>query len=872
MNRTVATEFPHSEPQQQALMARVQAKSRRPEAPHQGLNRAGVLQAALRHARMVWLNAPAGYGKTVLMADYARQQEQAGVAVIWLTLDSRDQPAGQFLRAVLDSAEHQVPGVARQALLHWHETGRRGQVDTEQVLLLWLQELVSRQQPLLLCLDDVQVLTDESSWQLLVRLLEQLPDPVTVILASRNLPGPPGRLRLLSSLHWLHSPELRFSDDDTQRLLQQHGLAQAAVLVPALSRRWQGWAAGLAIWLACYRAAGQPAEPPLHLALTEAGDYLLGEVLQPLSPDLQHFIHVAAVLGTFNETLLRHCFADDTYHSLLLQAMQQNLFIQVLPAMPGWYQMHPVMAQLLAGQLPLSQRTLLHRNAFSWLSQHRQPVAALQHALAAGMGEDVQEWVGREAEQILANLDISGLLEWFEQLGMAHVQRSPRLMAIASWALLLTQQREEARRLVQLLLERQCLQPYEEDALYGYLARLDGDLVASASRCQRALDTLPAQRFTLRILMASTLTHLRLAEQDTEGARVWNRLTQDLARQYQAPALEALSLFDYARIELNRGHISRSSHIIDRGLTLLAGTSEHAERLPRGRLLLYRAVLLWLTAGPESQLDDALQQGISASTALRDVSICYGYAVQAMRHASQQDFPAALDALESAERLMQRWQVEPETYQWLGLVKANIWISQGKLNRARQALEQLLQGRTFSQLPRPELFPMLPGLALITQARLLLQSGQLEECQQLTEQSARQRGSPLITLVLSLLRSAALRGLQQGNHDHQQAMTQTLRNLQREGVALNLLDWLPGLREPLPDSGEQEALVLSATLSERELEVLRRIAQGLSNQEIADQLFISLHTVKTHARKINVKLAAKSRTQALHRARELNLI
>ena len=872
MNRSVATELPRPSPDQQIAAARVQAKSRRPDAPHAGLSRAQLLQAALQQARMVWLNAPAGYGKTVLMSDYAREQAQAGAEVVWLTLDSHDQDADQFLRSVLDSAEYHVPGLARQALAHWHDTGRRGQVDTEQVLLLWLQELLAWPRPLLLCLDDVQSLTGENSWQLLVRLLEQLPDQVSVILASRSLPGPLGRLRLLSRLHWLNTGELRFSDDETQRLLHQHGLPDAAVLVPALNRRLQGWPAGLAIWLACYRAVGQPAEPSPTLAMTELGDYLQGEVLQPLPLPLQEFVRMAAVLETFNETLLRHCCHDDSYHPLLLQALQQNLFISALPAFPGWYQMHPVMAALLSTRLPLSQRLALHRSAFSWLSQHRQPVAALQHALAAGMGEEAEEWVSREAEQILANLDIAGLLHWFEQLGMENTQRSPRLMAIASWALLLTQQREEARRLVQILLARNALQSFEEDALCGYLARLDGDLAVSALRCQRALDSLPPARFALRILMTSTLAHLRLAEQDTEGARVWNRLTQDLARQYQAPALEALSLFDYARIELNRGHISRSRSIIERGLTLLSGVSDHAERLPRGRLLLYRAVLLWLTAGSETQLDEALQEGIEVSTVLRDVSVCYGYAVQAMRCAARQDFGAALNALDAAERMMQRWQVEQVTYQWLGLVKANIWISQGKTNRARQALEQLLQGQTFHQLPRPELFPMLPGLAIITQARLLLAQGQTEDCLQLAEQTLRQRGNPFIMLVLSLLRAAALRSQQPGNTDAQTSVTPLLRTLQREGVALNLLDWLPGLREPLPESADHEELSLQASLSERELEVLRKVAQGLSNQEIADQLFISLHTVKTHARKINVKLGAKSRTQALHRARELQLI
>jgi LuxR family maltose regulon positive regulatory protein len=100
------------------------------------------------------------------------------------------------------------------------------------------------------------------------------------------------------------------------------------------------------------------------------------------------------------------------------------------------------------------------------------------------------------------------------------------------------------------------------------------------------------------------------------------------------------------------------------------------------------------------------------------------------------------------------------------------------------------------------------------------------------------------------------------------------RTLEKEGVGLELHQWLPDLARLLqgPDPDKIAELSAQASLSDRELDVLRQMAMGFSNQEIADQLYISLHTVKTHARKINVKLGAKSRTQAIHRAKELMLL
>ncbi|WP_430460039.1 LuxR C-terminal-related transcriptional regulator [Thalassolituus sp. LLYu03] len=854
---------------QRAIAASVALKGRRPDAPVNGLERSALLAQAAHDHRVVWLNAPAGYGKTILMSDYARTAEREGKPVIWLTLDNRDAPADAFLRHFLEASELQLPGVATDALAHWHETRRRGQVDTEQVLLLWLQELATFERPLLLCFDDVHVLYSSDSFQVLNLMIEQVQADVTIILASRFIPVSLGRLQLNPSLCWLRSGELAFTDDDVQRLLQQHEVEAAPRLVPGLMQRLQGWPAGLAIWLLCYRAAGRPLEPAPALGQQEMNDYLLGETLHRLDVPLQTFIRQAAVLGTFSEALLASVTGDAGYHEPLQRALRLNLFIDALPHHPGWFRVHPVMAGLLASDIPVHERQALHRRAFDWLSVHQEPVAALYHARCAGLGREILGWVEQEAETILADLDIAGLLDWFGQLDSELLHQSPRLMAIASWAWLLTHQRDKAEGMIQRLLARRVLPDYEEAALLGYLDRARGQLTAAQEHCRRALEQLPQERFTLRILMSSTLAHLCLAAQDPDGARIWNRLAQDLARQFRAPAMEALALFDYARIEFNRGHLGHCSVLTDHGLALLADGARQAERLPRGRLLLYRAVMLWLREGYTDTLEELLQQGIAAAASVHDVCVCYGYAVAAIGQVEQGNFSRALENVGLAERLMQRWQVDPDSYQWLALVKANIWISQGKVARAQSTLDRLLGGRPYQQLPRPELFPMLPGFTALTQARLYLASGRASDSLQVADSALRQAPGTLATLLLQLARAAAQRMLSAGSDT--QAAAHLLHLLRREGVGNHLLSWIPAFQVP-GDELPAEVADAAVNLSERELEVLRKIAQGHSNQEIADQLFISLHTVKTHARKINVKLAARSRTQAIRRAQELNLL
>ncbi|MBE0482397.1 MAG: hypothetical protein IBX52_02745 [Bacterioplanes sp.] len=852
---------------QRALRAWVTLKSKRPNTPAFALERSELLDSALAHARVLWLNAPAGYGKTVLMADVARafEQQRRVHAVIWLSLDSKDAPDSLFLRHFLEAAERAVPGTASDALAHWESTRQRGEIDVGGVLLLWLTSMQQSSKQLLLCFDDVHALNNESSWHLLNLLIEQLPINITLLLSSRFVPSQAGRLRLNPNVSWFDERQLAFSDDDVQQLLIMHNVAQPGKWIGQLGLRIQGWPAGIALWLNCYRAAGRPLEPAPHFAQEEMADYLSGEVLYRLPAELRAFLQRVAVLGAFNEALLQHCFEADTYHSALQQALQLNVFVRASTQHPGWYRVHPVMAELLAHQMPLSQRLSWHRRAYDWLSEHQYPVAALQQAVRGQLGQEVVAWVEQEAEMILASLDIAGLIQWLQQAGDALIHSSPRLMQIAAWAWLLTLQMDRAKPLIDRL-QQGGLASYELTALRGYAARLQGQLSVAEQLCQLALDQLPAARFSLRILMSSTLAHLRLAQNDADGARLWNRLGQDLARQYRVSAMEALVLYDYARIEFHRGHLTHSHNVVDRALVLLPQQEGQTERLPKGRLLLYHAFLLWLK-GHKRDVDECLRQGIAIALQARDISACYGYAITALRHTQQGQYSFALDVLDHAERLMQRWQVDSSQYHWLLLVKANVFISQTKFSRAQQCLDELRNQYAQQQLPTPEVFPLLPGFTLITQARLHLMGKQADACLQLIERQGTQQG--IVGLLLMFLRAAALHSQQKPEGPVLLAKVKQL--MEREGIQFDVDAWLPLLAEGQMPALTEE-LAIAGKLSERELDVLRKIAQGLSNQEVADQLFISLHTVKTHARKINIKLAAKNRTQALRRAQELGLI
>lgn len=824
----------------------------------------------LNSKQLIWLNAHAGFGKTQLMQQLAAEHEQNSGEVVWLTVNDKAQHEHYFIALLITTCLQQL-SLDKEGKSLLAEAQQSNLQDVEQALLSWLNCLIRHKQQVLICLDDLHLLGGGDSWQLLIRILEQVPSHCRVLLASRYLPAATGRLRLMAKLEWLDARDLRYSTAEVQTLIQLHELTGRANDIQNGIAYLQGWPAGIAIWLNQYTRLA-PQEMTADFAQYELDDYLIGEVMRTVPKELHRFLCELAVIGNFNEALLNHHCGSDHYHALLMQALDLNLFIQPNLKAPGWYQMHPVLAAVLAKRLPQSQRHSIHRKAFNWLSkqpkQSKQAIAALRHALAADMAREVQDWVLEESESILASQDFSSLLTWLAQLDGGLLQESPRLLAIACWTYVLTQKRDQAYNVFEQLQRYKYLQSVEEMALKGSLARLDNNLEKSTPLCTQAYKDLPVERFALRILMATTLTHLNLSLQKVDEAYYWNRQTKILAQQNQSPSLEVLALFDNLRIEFYQGKVSLCKELTDQAINKLAQTSEGIAQIPAGRLFVYQAMLGWLTGEDETQMLTLLEQGVRLCQQQNDVSLSLGYALKAVLLANDKDYEAALQVLSDAKVLLQQWQVEPFNYQWLYIVQINILLSQNKLGLAQRLLNELLDDKGFALLPKPEVFPLLPELTMLTQARLYLLTGQTEQCLALIETAKAESENAIFQHLLGLLKAVSLQRF--GGAESQHLFNSMMRILQREKISIKIFNWLPLKKKIL--AGEDKDSALNTNLSERELEVLQKISEGLTNQEIADQLFISLHTVKTHARKINIKLAVKNRTQALRRARELALI
>ncbi|PXB89318.1 helix-turn-helix transcriptional regulator, partial [Pseudomonas aeruginosa] len=582
-----------------------------------------------------------------------------------------------------------------------------------------------------------------------------------------------------------------------------------------------------------------------------------------------------------------------------------QVFLVPLDENGQWFRYHHLFSDLLLAR-PLPDfgpsAGSLHLRACGWFSRHGLLDQAVEQALRAGQPDVAASLVQNlSEEQLLAEQNIATLLRWKMDLPDSLLASTPRLILLYGWALALACQLDAAEELAGQLArflpapdesaQRDLLAQWQ--ALSGVIARGRGDIDKAEAHCREALQDLAGERYGTRLQCLSTLSNLAVTRGDFWQARNYNRDALEFAQRYGNPLFEALVHYDRARVLQARGEVARAEEEVRQGLERLQHLPAQRRYAVRGRLLLYRGYLRSLALQPD-EARKWIKQGIEETRSCRDVSLVIGYCVLASLEGRLGNYAAAFARLGDVERLMHAWDIPPIYYlAAITLIKCELWLAQGQTELAGVWLQRL--GGTYGgqAATPPECSPLLPLHVELLQAGLERREGRPEEAARRLDRLARstRENGALLPARLALGQLAALH-LEQGREREALATLQQAMEGAVGGALLPLHEllvqqpeWLreqlqrfpacPGaqrMRALLPEPPAEPAGGAGEVLSGRELAVLELIAQGLSNQEISERLFISLHTVKSHARHINDKLGVERRTQAVARAKHMGLL
>lgn len=412
------------------------------------LRREGLLERIRNSAApVVAVSAPAGFGKTTLLAQYA---EGARRPVAWLSLDPTDGDPALLLLELAVALGADVTADPR--LL-----GAFGSAGTTPAAALpILAELISSRPGTLIVLDDVHLLDSEESRQIVAFLAEKIPDGCRIMLASRESPPIPlARLRASGKLLELRQSDLALEQSDTKRILVEGGAELSHDELAAVHERLEGWAVG--VYLASVAAAerdGVTLTRPFggdHRTIVE---YLTSEILERQTEDRLGFLLRTSLLDRFTPSLCDAVLARRDSVQIIDQLVRDNLFVVSLDETREWYRYHHLFADALRAELartsPRAARTV-HRRAATWHVRNGTLAEAIDHAIAAGERQLAAELVAFNAQRLYNTGLQATIVRWLGAFSEDEAAEYPPLALVMAWAGGLLGDKARSRRFLALV-------------------------------------------------------------------------------------------------------------------------------------------------------------------------------------------------------------------------------------------------------------------------------------------------------------------------------------------------------------------------------------------------------------------------------------
>jgi LuxR family maltose regulon positive regulatory protein len=871
------------------------------------------------HRKLTLVSAPAGFGKTTLVSEWIASCERPAA---WLSLDEGDNDSSRFLTYLVAAVQTIVPNIGTEAL-RLLQSSQSPQI--ESVLTILLNEIAASPVSLILVLDDYHVIEDDAVRMALIFLLEHLPPQMHLVITTREDPNLPlARLRVRDQLTGLRATDLRFTESETAEFLNQvMDLSLSVENIATLEARTEGWIAGLqlaAISMQGYEDAGSFIKSftgSHHFVL----DYLIEEVLQQQPERVQDFLLRTSILDRMCGPLCDAILLDSPApgREILERLEHTNLFIIPLDNERRWYRYHHLFGSLLRQRLGQSRTAeeiaQYHIRASEWYEKNGDQDQAFHHSIAGGDLSRAATLAEKYWQGMNESFQSVTWLSWVKQLPEGLIRSRPVLCTQIAWGYMDLSEVDaseswlrDAERCLEkpptemvVVVEEQFRSlPARIAIARTFNAQSVSDSPAAVNYAELAIKVAPEEDHFLRAQTKAILGGTYWANGDLEAAcnslSDWINSAQKAGNFFFAIA----SGHGKADILIEQGHLREALKTYQGSLQL---ASEH-EAESQGIIAHHHLGLAMLYH--EMRDDESAAQHLQKSMELGPHSVLHDwsyrkYLAQARLKESEGELDAALDFLDDAKRFYVRSLI-PYTRP-IDAIKAKIYLKQGRLARA----QEWVSGR---ELSVDDDLSYLREFEHIILARVLLAEyesnrkepiiqdalGLLKRLSTPAEEQKR-KGSMLEILLVTALAYHAL-----GNTAQALASLERLLTLARpEGYArifvgegrpmqALLLDFRASIEKNPHDKDHELALyverLLSAftqpkdmrqsklivPLSKRELEILQLIAQGLSNQEIGRRLFLALNTVKGHNQIIFSKLQVQRRTEAVARARELDLI
>ncbi len=872
-------------------------------------------------AKLVMVHAPAGFGKTTVMVQWITRLREQKLAAAWLTLDETDNDPSRFLFNLFLALRENIDGFVLADPERDHfGVGH----DADGVLLYLLERLSTFEQPVTIFLEDFSIIRSPQVIDAVRRLLRYLPRGKRLVMAVRHAPDIGlAKLRARNELFEICLQDLRLSLEETGQFIRQtQKLDLDDREVEYLYQSTEGWVTGLQLstltssWQKQLTENGQPTVPKAFRLIC---DYLVEDVLADQPEEVLEFLLKTSILNRLTGQLCDALTGRMDGYEMLNYLEKKNLFLIPLDEERHWYRYHSLFAKFLRNRLEHTGRdevVSLHRAAYEWYSQSGEVLEAVHHALLTGDMDLAAKHMERNAFDLVLNGQAATVFEWGNRISEDILDKHPDFQFAYAYSHIYRRQFDKALEVIHRIYKN------VESAgnAYKYIRHLraaEGYVLVCQDRFDEYEELISAEVAISGMMPAGSKTgHLPVL---LHGSGVVNmvagRFEEALNSVWRASRYlnnKTLLQFQYnkyfeGRIYLTQGRLNETLELTR---STLARTETSPNRYsPSGTAV---AVLQAEALYEKNELAKAeilLQEyrSVLPNATLLEVLIG-GYRILARICFAEGDPSAAMRYITELERLGVQRGV-PRVLAVARQERIRFAIQQGEVERALQICrdhdDESIWGR-FEGRCMPGCDSESPA---ITRLRLMIADRNINLVNLKTELKNAQASlffrERLVLFILLAkaqylcgerkqavgLLSEALLSAQEERYirsfvDEGEPVRQMIRELYKIGMAEQargtsklsvayLAQILEAAGEVAVSSGSARPEfkhVPMEPFTDREREILEKLAQGFSSQELADQLYISVHTVRYHLRSIYSKLGANSRVQAVALARRYGAI
>ncbi|WP_417318752.1 LuxR C-terminal-related transcriptional regulator [Emcibacter sp.] len=883
--------------------------------------------------RVTVLSAGAGFGKTTLMSEWFRRLRARDMATAWISLDTRDRDQGQFLNYLIEALRHAaaVEGKTAESILQNKFENRYFSA-----LGALINELARAHKDVALFLDDYHLVDDREVGQLMENFINLAPEGFHFIIASRSKPHLPlASLKVQDQIAMLTEQDLRFSDGETAEFLKEaRGLNISGENLQHLVRSTEGWVAGLQLISLALRDRNleQSLLRDFSGSSRDVVEFLTTNVFANQLEQVQNFMMSTAVLERFNAEVAEVLTGEENAQTTLEYLEDNNLFIVPLDQNRGWYRYHQLFREFLLNQMKRSHRDHiagLKRKAAQWFAGAGLIVEAVSLAYDSGDSDYLAELVEKHAATIMRRGHMPLLLDWSKKIPEKIARTRPRIPVYEGYALFHMRRPVEAAsaayRAEKAIGEAERLGSISGDELNRWKQELkvikagvaiaSDDVVLAEEYASVPLDVKSEKAGFMLGAMKNMLGYACTSLNKFDKAR--EALDQAREAHTRAGSVYGIVYADCFTgiLETAQGRLQRAYDYFVHAEQTAAG-----DNLPNSPAIAVSRLYQGLVFYEWGKLEDACRLITDNIELVEECGQAeapiMGYAALARLYRAQGRFEEIYEPLEAACRICQQdklYRLHVLTdYEYIQQLLRDDRIPEARERSRRVGIDV----NTIDDDLKTESWDRIKCVSSLGKARLLLAEREAEKAvsllrhlERLAEAVGRRRRQLEIRLLLA--RASDLAGDRGGALDHlQEALLlgqpeKYIRAFVDEGPEIarllgalpasdmSLQNYISRLREAFEPVGQPRVAertnghaakqstarrpapsghLILEPLSERELDVLRLLSMGYSNQKIGLELSIAENTVKWHIKNLFEKLGVKNRTSAVLAGQDLELI